>query len=59
MDLHNRLKERNNLPEDHVLKVCIYEDIHQNKKANLVKRKEAFPFPFLFICLFLRHTILR
>ena len=42
MDLHNRLKELNNLPEDRVLKARIYEGIHQNKKANLLKWKEAF-----------------
>lgn len=42
MDLHNRLKELNNLPENHAVKTHIYEGIHQNKKASLGKWKEAF-----------------
>lgn len=42
MDLHNRLKELNNLPEDRALKARIYEGIHQNKRASLVRWKEAF-----------------
>lgn len=42
MDLHNRLKELNNLPEDHVLKARIYESINKNKKSNLFKWKELF-----------------
>lgn len=41
MDLHNRLKELNNLPENRTTKARIYKGIHQNKKVNLVKWKEA------------------
>lgn len=42
MDLHNRLKELNNLPGDQALKSRVYEEIQQNKKSSLGKWKEAF-----------------
>lgn len=42
MDLHNRLKELNKLPEDLALKARIYQGIQQKKKSNLFKWKEAF-----------------
>ena len=43
MDLHNRLKELNNLPENGAVKARIYEGILQpKKKPSFAKWKEAF-----------------
>ncbi|MEK4229348.1 hypothetical protein [Solibacillus sp. FSL H8-0538] len=42
MDLHNRLKDLNNLPEEKALKARIYEGIHQpQKKPGFTMWKEA------------------
>ncbi|MGE7674213.1 hypothetical protein ACQKMV_11620 [Lysinibacillus sp. NPDC094403] len=42
MDLNNRLKELNKLPEDPAVKTRIYEHIHHKKRSGLTLWKESF-----------------